>query len=249
MLQWPRVDQNRSHCIECSRVFRNIQLTNGTCDECKKRMTETTKGALSRASRGVEGQAVLASAKLLASIRAQGKNSKAMPKILDAFMQAMGGEEGYSLRMQQQFLKAHGEGLSDDEFATFEHDPKLILAWYEMINRHSSKADEGMNVDLSSLEESDLEEILYDIGRKTVLDDRELRRLCLLKAIDADSEFRKEAFIAICKSEPELLTAELEKEGVVTVSGEVKPTPEDEEEEDSLMFDEYKDEGDTHTDT
>lgn len=217
MESWQKIDEEHAHCSECSGVFRIAQLNDGMCDECVPEKIAKSEKVLARASERVTGRAVKASAQLLASIKEQGKTGKSMPVVMDAFIKALGGEAAYGERFAVEFKKAHGEGLSAAEQETWEYHPNTVHKWYELANRSLLSTDSGKDLDIGSLEESDLEAIVAGIGRKAVLEDRDIRRLALMNAIEQDAEFRKYAFDAILKADPVLETEWLASHGVRTV--------------------------------
>ncbi len=224
MESWQKIDDDHAHCAECSGVFRNAQLDEGLCSECLPMVHKKARKVAERSGERTTGRAMKASAQLLASISEQGKAGKSMPIVMNAFLQAMGGEAGYATRMAEEFKKAHGEGLSAGEMETFEYSPATILKWFELINRSVLATDSGKDMDIGSLEQSELEVIVARIARNAVLEDVELRRLALMNAIDEDKEFRMVAFEAILKADPSLENAILAKNGVITVDA-VKKNP------------------------
>jgi hypothetical protein len=159
-----------------------------------------------------------ASAQLLASIKDQGKTGKSMPVVMDSFIKALGGEAAFGERFATEFKKAHGEGLSAAEMETWEYSPHTVHKWYELANRSLLATDTGKDLDIGSLEESELESIVASIGRKAVLEDRDIRRLALMNAIESDAEFRKYAFESILKADPQLETEWLASHGVRTIA-------------------------------
>lgn len=239
MENWQRVDDEHSHCAQCSGVFRNIELDDGQCTDCLERSNRKHAAVIQRANAKTVSKAVKASTQFLASMEQQGKSGKSMPLVFDSFWKELGGEEEYGARMAQEFLKAHGEGLTAAELESWSPSQKIKLQWYELVNRHVGRSDESKTLDIGSLEESDLEAILADLGRTAVIDDKEIRRLALLSAIERDPEFRKIALEKILQEDPSLESAILEKHGVTTIDAKkVEPkgnkrvedySPEDEE--------------------
>lgn len=232
MESWQKIDDSHAHCAECSGVFRTAQLDDGLCSECSPAMLAKAKKVVARAGEKTTGRAMKASAQLLASIKEQGKSGKSMPIVMDTFLRSMGGESGYAERLATEFKKAGGEGLSDYELETFEYSSATVLKWFELINRSMLATDSGKDMDIGSLEESDLEAIVAKIARRAVLEDVELRRLALLNAIDSDKEFRMVAFEAIVKADPSLEHAILARNGVITVEGSKITHDDDNKEED-----------------
>lgn len=217
MESWQKIDDEHAHCAECSGVFRIAQLNSGLCDECVPELAKKAEKILTRAAEKTTGRAIKASAQLLASIKEQGKTGKAMPVVMDSFIKALGGEAAYGERFATEFKKAHGEGLSAAEMETWEYSPHTVHKWYELANRSLLSTDSGKDLDIGSLEESDLEAIVAGIGRKAVLEDRDIRRLALMNAIEQDAEFRRFAFNSILKADPELETDWLASHGVRTI--------------------------------
>lgn len=219
MEDWQKIDDEHSHCAECSGVFRTVQLNDGVCDECTPMVSKKNEKVLSRSVERTTGRAVKASAQLLASIREQGKTGKTMPVVMDAFIKALGGEAAYGERFALEFKKAHGEGLSAAEQETWEYHPSIVHKWYELANRSLLSTDSGKDLDIGSLEESDLESIVARIAQKAVLEDRDIRRLALINAIEQDAEFRRFALHHIVKSDPQLEEEFLANLGISTISG------------------------------
>ncbi len=214
---WQRIDDEHSHCAECGGAFRNVQLSGGLCDDCVPEIAKKDEKVLARSSERTTGRAVKASAQLLASIKEQGKSGKTMPVAMDAFIRTIGGEAAYGERFAKEFMKAHGEGLSSAEMETFEYSPTMVHKWYELANRSLLATDSGKDLDIGSLEESELESVLARIAQKLVLDDKEIRRLSLMNAIDSDPDFRRAAFEMIIKSDPALEDEFFRKHGIRTV--------------------------------
>ncbi len=217
MESWQRIDDKHSHCGNCSGIFRNAQLHNGLCGECGGEAAEKEEKVLSRSTERTHSRAMKASAQLLASIRAQGKTGKSMPVVMDAFIKGIGGEAAYGEAILRDFRRAQGEGLSGAELETFEYSPNVVLKWYELINRSLLATDSGKDLDVGSLEDSDLESILASLGRKHVLEDKDIRRLALMNAIEDDAEFRRTAFDLIIKHDPQIETEWLAKHGIATI--------------------------------
>ncbi len=215
---WQKIDDEHSHCAECSGVFRTVQLNNGLCDECTPIVARQNEKVLSRSVERTTGRAVKASAQLLASIKEQGKTGKTMPVVMDSFIKALGGEAAYGERFAVEFKKAHGEGLSAAEQETWEYHPSIVHKWYELANRSLLSTDSGKDLDIGSLEESDLEAIVARIAQKAVLEDRDIRRLALMNAIEGDREFRRFALSSILKSDPQLEEEFLARNGIATIS-------------------------------
>lgn len=214
---WQRIDNEHSHCGQCSGVFRNAQLHSGLCSECSTSSIEQSEKVLSRSIDRTTARATKASVQLLAAIKAQGKTGKTMPMVMDAFIKGLGGEAAYGERILEDFNKARGEGLSADELETYEYSSHTVLKWYELINRSLLATDSGKDLDVGSLDEADLESVLAKIAKKHLLEDKDTRRLALMNAIEEDAEFRKAAFKAIIESDPEIETEWLAKMGIRTV--------------------------------
>lgn len=240
MEAWQKIDDSHSHCAECSGVYRTAQLDEGLCSDCSPVVKARANKVVARAGEKTTNRAMKASAQLLASIREQGKTGKSMPMVMDTFLAEMGGEGGYAKRLATEFKKAHGEGLSSAELETFEYSSATTLKWFELINRSMLATDSGKDMDIGSLEESDLEAIVAKIARRAVLEDVELRRLALMNAIDSDKEFRMVAFEAIMKADPSLENGILAKNGVITVEAAKIKAAECNKEEDD--YDPTKDE-------
>lgn len=221
---WQRIDKEHSQCSECGAPESNKLLQKGRCAPCFKIMEEQKTKALRKAEKRVVAKATKSAASLLAAMRDKGKTGASMPKVIDSFWQGIGGEEKFGDLMVGEFQKALGQGVySEDEADIYGGDmaPKLRLQWFEMLSRHASKVDEGKQLDVGSLEESELETILADIARNAVLTDPELRRIALLTAMGEDSDFRRLAFQEAITREPKLAEELLEVNGVVTVDGVV----------------------------
>jgi hypothetical protein len=218
MESWQKIDDEHAHCAECSAVYRIAQLNDGLCDDCVPEKQKKAEKILTRAAEKTTGRAMKASAQLLASIKDQGKTGKSMPVVMDSFIKALGGEAAFGERFATEFKKAHGEGLSAAEMETWEYSPHTVHKWYELANRSLLATDTGKDLDIGSLEESELESIVASIGRKAVLEDRDIRRLALMNAIESDAEFRKYAFESILKADPQLETEWLASHGVRTIA-------------------------------
>lgn len=227
-MTWPIVDKNHRHCSRCSHVFRNIELDDGLCEKCIASEAEERNAILSQAENKVISKGTSAAAKLLSTLNSQGKSGASMPLVLGAFFENFGGEDEFGKSMSSELRKAMGEDLSPTEEANFEYAPKIVQNWFDIISRYASKVDEGKSLDVSSLEEGDLEAILADLGRKQLQEDPALRRAVLIMAIRDDPKFRREAFAEAVREDRSLVDKLLEDNGIDTVAGQAREIPDDE---------------------
>lgn len=142
-----------------------------------------------------------------------------MPVVMDAFFRGIGGPDALGAILAEDFQKARGEGLPPEMAEDFDYSPKLVMQYLDMIMRHSSKTDEGKQLDVSSLEQADLEALLVDIALAQLQHDHALRRTILYAAIKEDKEFRKLAFEESISEDPDLIDNLLRLNGIETVEG------------------------------
>lgn len=236
---WQRVDKNYSHCAECMKVFRNIMLTDGVCDNCFGIVEERSIRAIRRMESKVVSKATKASAEFLASMKEQGKDGKSMPRILDSLWKVLqepglSGEEAFGRQLGEEYNKSRGIGLSPDEAANYEPSQKLRQGWFELILRYSQKVDEGKSLDIGSLDESELEAILTDVAIKAATTDNNIAEKVVSAYIEKDRKRRESFFMDMCEAYPELENKVLEKHGIVTIEAqeETQAIPHQEDEED-----------------
>jgi hypothetical protein len=239
--QWQRIDEHNSHCSQCGDAFRNIALNDGMCNVCHEAEAQRREKILARSEARILSKATKASARLLASLKEQGKSSASLPRIHDAFMRAVGGEDAFGERMGKEWLRAHGEGLTEDELDDWSPSDKIKLQWYELILRHTSKNDETKNLDIGSLDDADLESILVDVGKRAITEDSEIGRAVLLGALQSSPELRKLALAEIEREDPELINQLLARNGIATLDQQNLPAPNKDESDYDPTEDEYED--------
>ena len=143
-----------------------------------------------------------AAREFLCALRTHGRDGAAMPEIMEAGYRVLGGREKLGEIWAEELQKARGENLTELEAATWERSPKIISSLIELGMRFAAKADEGKQLDVSSLTEEELQGVLTGLLHDLVRDDPEFRRLAVSEAI---------------KREPALWSVAAESAGVKTV--------------------------------
>lgn len=208
---WPRVDKYHSHCHRCNVVFRDAQLTNGYCSECIMAEKEDN---VSIANRSENKVATKAATKLLSSLKEKGKDGQVMPVLMNAFFNRLGGVEAVGDIMGDEFLKTLGKGLSPDEAEVYEPNFNLRMHWFDVMARHQSKVDSDKQLDVGSLEESDLEAILTNVALKSFRDDPSLQLAVITQAV-SDADIRRQIFDACIRADGSLVTEILQSGGKI----------------------------------
>ncbi len=239
---WPRVDSQHSHCYRCNVVFRDAQLKSGFCAECLVTEKEENTSIAARSNSKLVSKA---SAKLLSSLREKGKDGQVMPILMNAFFSKLGGTEAVGDIMAEEFLKTLGRGLSPEEAEVYSPNFNLRKDWFDLMARHQSKVDTDKQLDVGSLEESDLESILANIALKAFREDSSLQMAVITQAM-SDADLRKQIFYACLRADRSLVNEILQNGGQIldAVAFSEKTPPENikvEEESYNPHDDEYRD--------
>lgn len=239
---WPRADKHHSHCYRCNIVFRDAQLKSGFCGDCLVQEQQENRKIASRSESKVVTKAAT---KLLSSLKEKGKDGQVMPVVMNEFFNALGGTEKFAQRMAEEFEKAHGIGLNEDEQEVYVPSHQLRLHWFDLISRVQKQVDTDRSLDVGSLEESDLEAILSNVALKAFNEDSSLQLAVISQAV-SNAELRRQIFEACIRADSSLVTEILQKGGQIldAVSFSTKPEPENitAEEEDNYnpADDEYR---------
>jgi hypothetical protein len=217
MKKWQKIDEDLAHCSNCGKVFVAVELYGGNCRECREIVNEESKRLVGAAEKRTLSNGVSAAAKLMSRMQQQGKTGQKAPQVVDEFFDSIGGTKAYARLMKSEFEKAHGIGLTEaEEEAWGPSSPRVKLQWYELIARMMDKTDQNKTLDISSLQEADLEAILSDLGHKALLEDKEIRRAAIISAL-GDKSFRREIFLEIAKSDKQLTDEFLANAGIITL--------------------------------
>lgn len=241
---WPRVDKQHSHCYRCNGVFRDAQLKSGFCAEC---LVAEQKENVSIAARSESKVVTKAATKLLSSLKEKGKDGQVMPVVMNRFFSALGGPEAYADLMATDFQKARGIGLTPAEEETYTPSMNLVKDWYDLIARVQKQADTDKQLDVGSLEESDLEAILSNVALKAFNDDPSLQ-LAVISQATSNAAIRRQIFEACIRADSSLVTEILQKGGMIldAISVSEKSEPEnkavEEEIEEVFHYDPSEDE-------
>lgn len=208
---WPRVDNEHSHCEQCNFVYRNIELTNGFCEDCIAELNQVSHDVTVRAESRVRARAAT---KLLSALKDKGKDGQSMPVVMSAFFSEIGGHEQFAKIMTQEFKKALGEGLSLEEQEFYEPSLHLRKDWFDLIARHAKAADSDKQLDVGSLDEADLESILANIALKAFQEDESLQTAVIAQAV-FDPDMRRKVWKACMEADPSLVTEILENGGMI----------------------------------
>lgn len=178
---------------------------------------------VSIANRSENKVATKAATKLLSSLKEKGKDGQVMPVLMNAFFNRLGGVEAVGDIMGDEFLKTLGKGLSPDEAEVYEPNFNLRMHWFDVMARHQSKVDSDKQLDVGSLEESDLEAILTNVALKSFRDDPTLQLAVITQAV-SDSDIRRQIFEACIRADGSLVTEILQSGGKIVdaVSVETK---------------------------
>lgn len=186
-----------------------------------------------------------AATKLLSSLKEKGKDGQVMPVVMNRFFSALGGPEAYADLMATDFQKARGIGLTPTEEETYIPSMSLIKDWYDLVARVQKQADSDKQLDVGSLEESDLESILTNVALKAVKEDTSLQMAVITQAI-ANEVLRKQIFEACIRADSSLVNDILQAGGklfdapVLTKSEPENITVEEDTEEYNPHADEYR---------
>ena len=179
-------------------------------------MNEQSKAKTIAAGTRVVGKATKAAAELLSAMHKQGRTGADMPVILSRFYEKIGGQDAYADMMGEQFLKAQGKDLTEQEKLSWEASPKLVKDWFELTARYIDRADQNKSLDVSAMEESDLENILVGVGTRAVLEDPAIRKAVIYSALDVE-KFRREIFLTIAATDKNLVDYLLRENGIITL--------------------------------
>ena len=175
---------------------------------------EHNKTAASIATRADSRIKTKAATKLLAALKDKGKDGQSMPMVMSAFFNEIGGHEEFAKIMHSEFKKALGDGLTLAEKEFYEPSLNLRKDWFDLIARHAKAADADKQLDVGSLDESDLESILSSIALKAFHEDASLQTAVIAQAI-SDPGVRRKVFQACIQSDPRLVTEILENGGLI----------------------------------
>lgn len=210
-MAWPKVDDYHSHCEHCGFVFRNSELNFGLCKDCIVEHNNTAANVTVRAESRIKTRAAT---KLLSALKDKGKDGQSMPMVMSAFFSEVGGHEEFAKIMHSEFKKAMGEGLSLAEQEFYEPSLHLRKDWFDLIARHAKAADADKQLDVGSLDESDLESILSSIALKAFHEDASIQTAVIAQAV-CDPAVRRRVFQACIQAEPKLATEILENGGLI----------------------------------
>ncbi len=202
--KWQRFDDEHSHCSQCCNVFANKDLRGGRCAGCRVQDDQRRRDQLERA----DDRAISRAAReILAHMQGQGKDGASMPVVMEAFYAKIGGKARLGEIFAEQFEKTLGSGLSEAQLLEFEHNPKHVLGWAELIARISLKTDEGKTLDVSGMASEDLSALLSQLAEDLVRTNDEFRRMVVKIAIE---------------TEPSLANLAMEVAGMSSVEGSAK---------------------------
>lgn len=218
---WPRADKHHSHCYRCNIVFRDAQLKSGFCGDCLVQEQQENRKIASRSESKVVTKAAT---KLLSSLKEKGKDGQVMPVLMSTFFTELGGADEVAKIMAKEFKKTLGEGLNEAEEEVYAPNFNLRKDWFDLIARVQSKADVDKQLDVGSLEESDLEAILSNVALKAFNEDSSLQLAVITQAI-SNAELRRQIFEACIRADSSLATEILQKGGQIldAVSFSKKP--------------------------
>ena len=214
--KFPRIDKEHSHCLECGGVFRDVALFRGMCSSCAEDMNESSKVKVAQAGTKAIAKA---STQFLAAMQAQGKTGADMPQVMSAFWKKIGGQEAYGEILGEQFQNAMGIGITEEEYMAGGFNAKLAKDFLELTMRHIDRADANKSLDVGSLEEADLENILIGVGTKAVLEDPSIRKAVVRAALE-EKTFRRRIFREILAQDKELLEQVLRDGGILTLEAD-----------------------------
>jgi hypothetical protein len=228
MKSWQIIDDTLAHCSKCGAVFTHVELYGGACKTCRKEINEEAKKKLETAKGRVLTKGATAAAKLISAMEQQGKTGQKAPQVLDHFFDEIGGTKKFASLMRTEFEKAHGIGVTEAEAEAWGPSaPRTRLQWYELMARMMDRTDANKTLDISSLQEAELEAILSDLGHKAVLEDKSIRQAAITAAI-GDKAFRRELFLEIVRTDKGLADEFLSSGGIVTLETSDNVSPPDE---------------------
>ncbi len=214
--KYPRIDEHHSHCLTCGTAGRDISFSRGFCTECAIEMNESAEKTLTQASIVATGKA---SAQFLAAMQAQGKTGADMPQVMGSFWKKIGGQDKFGDIIGDQFLRATGQGITEEEYMAGGFSAKLAKDWSELMMRHIDRADANKSLDIGALEEADLENILIGVGTKALLEDSSIRKAVVMAALQ-ERTFRRLLFREIVAQDKQLLEEILRDGGIMTLDAE-----------------------------
>ena len=182
--------KHHATCNGCGELFGNSELEDGKCFSCAVREDDRRSLILAQA----DGKTLAKLAReITASIKSNTKNEAISPDILDAALNRLGGKQALGELIASETLKATGVGLNAIEKSMWRYSPLVVHRWAELLVRLSTKVDERLQLDVSTLSEDDLISSLTTLVMDMINNNAEYRRMALIAAIRAEPSLIHEA--------------------------------------------------------
>lgn len=127
-----------------------------------------------------------AARKFMSAIKGLSSESAAMPKVIESFMDGVGGPKNLGRLLLNDFNRTRGEGLSEEDARNFEYKDAVIQRYYQMILPQIQLNDDKKNIDASGLTDEDLIATLSSVAFEQVRSSKEFRDKLIEQAVDVD---------------------------------------------------------------
>jgi len=185
-LKCQRVGEYHGHCSRCTKIFRQEELNHiGLCADCNS----DHMGLVKEKQVAEKQKALIDATKRLADeIAKRSKNTAISPEFFDSVVKELGGVKDLGKRIANDFKRLHGEGLTAVEAKYFTHDEKTIQRYWQTIMTFMQQQDRMNAVDVSSLNDKELQATLLNLAAGLIEDNPEFREHVIGIVVQKDRE-------------------------------------------------------------
>lgn len=182
------------YCPRCKRIFdpEKENYSKNFCGECEGYWKSKRKQELKAEKELKDRKAIAKACREISRQMAATKDSQIMPAVIARLQDKLGGPQGLADLLLDDFNRARGEGLTEDEFLDFKYSPAVIQKYHQMLIRMYEHHDDTRATDLSSMADEDLQAVLIGLAMQLVREDKNFRREVALEALKEDPGLLKE---------------------------------------------------------
>ncbi len=185
-----------SPCVRCFVPYPREDLVRDKCPNCRAALRAVARQELMAS----DNRAIAAASRsLLNHIKKLGDDTAIMPEVAQSFLTSLSptgdfkdGMKELGKCLNQDFQKARGYGLTEDEERVYERKEGSIVRYYQLIEAMLRNLDQNKQIDVSSLTDEDLSAALSQVAVQYMQTDPEFRRLVISQAIAATPDMRQE---------------------------------------------------------
>ncbi len=185
-----------SPCVRCFVPYPREDLVRDKCPNCRAALRAVARQELMAS----DNRAIAAASRsLLNHIKKLGDDTAIMPEVAQSFLTSLSptgdfkdGMKELGKCLNQDFQKARGYGLTEDEERVYERKESAIVKYYSLIEAMLRNLDQNKQIDVSSLTDEDLSAALSQVAVQYMQTDPEFRRLVISQAIAATPDMRQE---------------------------------------------------------